>query len=328
MSKITSLVSTQEAQEILDKHNCARKRYALKPLVWNWELAANAQEHADRCIWEHASKIGLGVPGQGENLSLAMNRPVNVDGWLAEEKNYDCSSGRCTPATICGHWTQMAWANTGQVGCGKRRCSSLEKAPGFVNSDILVCRYTPPGNYVGQPMANSSQCESGATNKSCNSKTSAPTVSTQPKASIEKPLPAAKPEAKLEAVTIDKFQTERQRIAQLQQVNVVATPIYIPQTKKPNDIDKTEDYFANESNSLPSSVPVIADPNAATGYPTAEESIEAKKNFSRNIIIAISITILLVLAALLFFSYRYRVEIKNLYGEAKEKVEKKIFYNQ
>ena len=69
--------------------------------------------------------------------------------------------------------------------------------------------------------------------------------------------------------------------------------------------------------------PATPDPNTF-GYPTAEEAIETRKNFSRNIIIAISVIILIMLAIITFFSYRYRKVIKKIYDESKEKLAKKM----
>ena len=40
-----------------------------------------------------------------------------------------------------GHYTQLIWRDTTEVGCG------LATANGY---DVLVCRYTPPGNYQGE----------------------------------------------------------------------------------------------------------------------------------------------------------------------------------
>jgi hypothetical protein len=40
-----------------------------------------------------------------------------------------------------GHFTQLAWRDTREVGCA--RATS-------VREDILVCRYTQAGNYIGQ----------------------------------------------------------------------------------------------------------------------------------------------------------------------------------
>jgi hypothetical protein len=42
----------------------------------------------------------------------------------------------------------MVWKDTKQVGCGTASSSTLE---------VLVCRYSPPGNYLGQFPYNTGQ---------------------------------------------------------------------------------------------------------------------------------------------------------------------------
>ena len=41
----------------------------------------------------------------------------------------------------CGHYTQVVWRNTREVGCAVARNGS---------DDFLVCRYWPSGNWMGQ----------------------------------------------------------------------------------------------------------------------------------------------------------------------------------
>jgi len=147
---------------------------------WDWQLAADAALHADRCIFAHASQIGKGPPvQQGENLSLAMGKPVDVDGWLNEEPNYSCPDNQCM-RDQCGHWTQILWHSTNRVGCAKKRCSSVVdgqgKDIGFSSADLLVCRYSPPGNYIGQNPCSTDQCKQGAQTKECPTGAYEPTV--------------------------------------------------------------------------------------------------------------------------------------------------------
>jgi hypothetical protein len=39
-----------------------------------------------------------------------------------------------------GHYTQMIWRTTARIGCGLAEGT---------NSQVLVCRYAPPGNICG-----------------------------------------------------------------------------------------------------------------------------------------------------------------------------------
>jgi len=165
-----SRISTGQAQNFLDEHNCARARYNAGPLQWSWKLAADAQIHADRCGFWHSTNIGKLPSGQGENLSISMGSSVGTRGWLQEEGNYDCAEGKCKRGQ-CGHWTQMIWNDTEQVGCAIQRCASTVKADGspdtWRNAELLVCRYGPPGNYRGQAAVSKPQCAAGAAAGNC-----------------------------------------------------------------------------------------------------------------------------------------------------------------
>jgi hypothetical protein len=45
----------------------------------------------------------------------------------------------------------MVWRSTSQVGCGIRNCSTGSPfGASFPNWTLVVCNYTPPGNYNGQ----------------------------------------------------------------------------------------------------------------------------------------------------------------------------------
>lgn len=59
--------------------------------------------------------------------------------WYDEVQYYDFSKQGFTSKT--GHFTQLVWKNSKQVGFG------ITEKNGIV---YVVCRYSPPGNYLGQ----------------------------------------------------------------------------------------------------------------------------------------------------------------------------------
>lgn len=74
--------------------------------------------------------------------------------WTNEEPYYNYAANTCTtagnPYGTCGHYTQVVWADTSQVGCGLKYCPANTDpfAPPFDNLQwtFVVCDYTPPGN--------------------------------------------------------------------------------------------------------------------------------------------------------------------------------------
>uniref|UniRef100_A0A914WSG7 SCP domain-containing protein n=1 Tax=Plectus sambesii TaxID=2011161 RepID=A0A914WSG7_9BILA len=63
---------------------------------------------------------------------------------------------------VVGHFTQLAWAKTYQVGCGFSQCPNTIYAG--QNAGYVVCRFLETGNYVPQQIYNPSAgpCTAGA----------------------------------------------------------------------------------------------------------------------------------------------------------------------
>jgi hypothetical protein len=71
-----------------------------------------------------------------------------VQSWYDEIADYTFSSGACTAGAMCGHYTQVIWAETTTLGCGTATCAASTNAGAALGSEatVLVCNYAPPGN--------------------------------------------------------------------------------------------------------------------------------------------------------------------------------------
>jgi uncharacterized protein YkwD len=147
----------QDIQRILSLHNQVRAQVKpssggpLPKMRWNHQLAQSAKRHALRCKFKHSSTNKLkrvaGFTFIGENLGAASGPPFDVVDaakmWAQEKKNYNYKSNRCRG--VCGHYTQMVWRDTTDIGCYVAVCPQNRFEKIFV-----VCQYGPAGNIVGK----------------------------------------------------------------------------------------------------------------------------------------------------------------------------------
>merc|ERR1719233_1321466 len=134
----------------------------MKLMRWNPVLAEMGQTWADTCKWGHGQPSGVKAPYNplGQNLWAGMNEPLSgaVSDWYNEKKDYDYNTNTCESGKMCGHYTQVVWADTDEVGCGFAHCPNLVNAA-MQNADYLVCNYGPAGNYIGEkPFQKGSAC--------------------------------------------------------------------------------------------------------------------------------------------------------------------------
>jgi uncharacterized protein YkwD len=134
-------------------HNAARAAVTPAPttplpaMSWDATVAAAAQSWADQCNFSHNTQ------GYGQNLyaSAGGGPPTPqsvVSDWVSESANYTYSTNSCNGT--CGHYTQVVWRTSVSLGCGIKACSTGSPFTGFPNWYIVVCNYSPPGNYTGQ----------------------------------------------------------------------------------------------------------------------------------------------------------------------------------
>ena len=143
-----------DAQIYVDAHNAVRaavtepSNYAggtwqpLPPVSWSDEVATTSQAWANHlrdtmdCGLQHADGTGY-----GENLAAGSNVDAQgaVDMWESEKSNY-VYSPEYVFENNTGHYTQIVWRSSIRIGCASAACG---------RSSVVVCRYDPPGNYIG-----------------------------------------------------------------------------------------------------------------------------------------------------------------------------------
>ncbi|HYG02614.1 MAG TPA: CAP domain-containing protein [Chryseosolibacter sp.] len=145
-----SKVDQLEAQEALNFHNKVRKDVGNIQLSWSAELAAYAQEWAENlasrnCAFEHRTGENKKKPF-GENIfggsGIDYTATDASKSWYSEIKEYVHGPLTYENWYPVGHYTQMVWYSTKEIGIGKATCEN-----GMI---LIVANYNPPGNYIGQ----------------------------------------------------------------------------------------------------------------------------------------------------------------------------------
>jgi hypothetical protein len=152
VSNNTNFVNT-----ILEFMNRERAAVGVPPLVWSNSLAAGAQAWADyeaslnRSFHSTDAQRGplgetiaeWGPRGPMEDVNATLIRvQTMLNFWINEKNLYHGETIELTNYQIFGHYTQIVWRQTTEIGCGM--------ATGSNGNDFLVCRYNPMGNWVGQ----------------------------------------------------------------------------------------------------------------------------------------------------------------------------------
>ncbi|KAI0877165.1 CAP domain-containing protein [Hypoxylon argillaceum] len=125
---------------ILNSTNAYRAQHNATSMSWNATLASFAAAYLNSsavgpdCTFAHS-----GGP-YGENLAIGYaNATAAVEAWGDEGNKYDFAHPGFSEAT--GHFTQLVWKDSSDVGCGRRLCGT--------KGWYLACEYWPRGNVVG-----------------------------------------------------------------------------------------------------------------------------------------------------------------------------------
>ena len=149
-ASVGSTLTLQEVQKLIELHNKVRADVGVGPVTWSKKLATYAQEWANHlavkgCRMEHRPNSGKWKQEYGENLFMGTAGYYGVadavKSWESEKKYYHGQTIDTSNVYKLGHYTQIVWENTKQIGCAKIECEG---------NIIVVCNYNPPGNFLGQ----------------------------------------------------------------------------------------------------------------------------------------------------------------------------------
>jgi len=200
---------------IVAKHNELRRRVAkgletkgvnggqpsatdMYELKWNDELAEVAQRWADQC-WPtengkskaHDTKRGPSANYKqvGQNMATgASTAPISspgfegmIQGWYDEVEDFPAdnvsafSKNGVPKGKMIGHYTQVVWGATKEVGCGYVSFDNpghpKSRNGKFPYRKLLICNYGKAGNWGGQKVytagATASNCKNGSNDGLC-----------------------------------------------------------------------------------------------------------------------------------------------------------------
>ncbi len=159
-STITPIINSDpiiDSAPIVATHNKWRSWVGVPVLRWSDSLASDAQVWANSLKDEGCAMAHSPQQKHGENISRAgwpsgdtetqeriwKDIPWEeiVFDWASEANDYRYETNTCV-GPKCGHYTQIVWKTTEEVGCATAICDD--------KSQVWVCRYNPPGNYKGE----------------------------------------------------------------------------------------------------------------------------------------------------------------------------------
>ena len=166
----SSVSEPKQFSGILASHNQVRAKHQQVPLTWSNSLATYAQQwvnnlattqncsmihrpnnnggkfqqiHGENLFWASAIETANSDDGyDSHNTSQKVSASHVVKAWAEEEGYYNYQTNKCQSGEDCGHYTQMVWHESRQVGCALAVCPD--------QSQIWACNYYPRGNYIGE----------------------------------------------------------------------------------------------------------------------------------------------------------------------------------
>jgi hypothetical protein len=136
-------------------------------VYWYDLIAVKAQEHANKLSLQHSKRNARQTPffKTGENIYQTFSTTGNyekmdwervIGAWFREIKTFESQGYSVDHYSVdgpkeIGHFTQLIWAVSYQIGCGVTRFTD-----GQNYNNLYVCQYGPVGNIVPAQIYNKS----------------------------------------------------------------------------------------------------------------------------------------------------------------------------
>lgn len=154
---------TVDTKAMTKAHNDLRIKYGSPPLTYSKKLENAAKKwaahlQANGCSMVH-SQGAVGPLGENLYWSSAFKKANAKDekghwiwqrslqdideasvvqAWYDEVQWYDYETNSCDKGRMCGHYTQIVWHTTTELGCAAMACDD--------RSQVWICEYAPAGN--------------------------------------------------------------------------------------------------------------------------------------------------------------------------------------
>lgn len=150
-SKLFRSKSKDFENEALEVHNEYRREHGVEPLVLNKDICKISQQWAEELAKKDSMSYSMNQT-YGESIYSGWSPDPNVkirakdciDRWYNEINDFHF--GREPDILTCGHFTQIIWKGTRELGIGKAKSESGKL--------YVVANYYPPGNFTGQFVKN------------------------------------------------------------------------------------------------------------------------------------------------------------------------------
>jgi uncharacterized protein YkwD len=137
-------LSDSDKIQFIEEHQKWRAEVKSEPLMWSVNIQKKAEDYALQLA--KLGRLKHSNSSLGENLYWFSGQTFSpsdaTDSWGAEKSLYKPGTKISnTNYHDFGHYTQMIWHKTTELGCGVAQSQ---------HGTFVVCQYNPPGNFIGE----------------------------------------------------------------------------------------------------------------------------------------------------------------------------------